>query len=77
VNQPSLHWNHQPNKSNLQELGKNEARTYSIPTIVNGVSKVNSNAKSEQKYSNSIANHINKLRQTINACNKNIKHRII
>jgi hypothetical protein len=82
VNQTSLPRNHHPNKPNLQELRKNEDGTYSIPTIVNSVTKVNCNAKSVQKYSDSIENHINKLRQTINECNKDKyalskKHRII
>ena len=70
MNQASLPWNHQPNKSNLQEPKKNEDGTSSIPTTLNGVTKVNCNAKSQQKYSDSIENHINKLRQTINESNK-------
>jgi hypothetical protein len=82
VNQPSLPRNHQSNKPNLQEPRKNEDGTYSIPTIVNGVTKVNCNAKSEQKYSDSTETRINKLRQTINECNKDKyalskNHRII
>jgi hypothetical protein len=49
---------------------KNEDGTYSILTIVNGVTNMNYNANPEQKYSNSTENRINKLRQTINECNK-------
>ena len=51
--------NHQLNKSNLQEPKKNEDGSYSIPTIVNGVTSVNSNAKLEQKYSDSVEISIN------------------
>jgi len=40
---------------------------------VNGATNVHCNAKSEQKYSDSTENHINKLKQTINECNKD-KH---
>ena len=70
MNLSNLPINHQSDNPNLQEPKKNEDGTYSIPTIVNGVTKVNCNAKSEQKYSDLIENHINKLRQTINECNK-------
>jgi hypothetical protein len=70
VKQPSPQKKHQLNKPNLQEPKKNEDGSYSIPTIVNGVTSVNSNAKLEQKYSDSIEVSINKLRQTINTRNK-------
>jgi hypothetical protein len=70
VNQTSLPRNHQLNKPNLQEPKKNEDGTYSIPTIVKGVTSVNYNAKSEHKYSDSIENSINGLRQSINLYNK-------
>jgi hypothetical protein len=51
-------------------------------SIANGVTNVNLNPKLEPKYSDSIGNLINKLRETINVCNKNKyslskKHRII
>jgi len=62
--------NHQLNKPNLQKPKKNEDGSYSIPTIVNGVTNVNSNAKLERKYCDSLEISINKLRQTINICNK-------
>jgi len=62
--------NHQLNKPNLQEPKKNEDGSYSIPTIVNGVTSVNSNAELEQKYSDSVEININKLRQAITICNK-------
>ena len=82
VKQPSLQMKHQLNKPNLQEPKKNEDGSYSIPTIVNGVTSVNYNAKFEQKYRDSIELSINKLRQTINTCNKDKyalskKHRVI
>jgi len=70
VKQPSLQMNHQLNKPNLQKPKKNEDGSYSIPTIVNGVTNVNSNAKLERKYCDSLEISINKLRQTINICNK-------
>jgi len=70
VNLPSLPRNHQSNKPNLQEPMKNKDGTYSILTIVNGVTNMNYNANPEQKYSDSTENRINKLRQTINECNK-------
>jgi len=44
--------------------------TISVPTIVNGVTKVNCNVKSDQKYSNLTEDCINKLKQTFNECNK-------
>jgi hypothetical protein len=50
---------------------KNEDGTYSILTVVDGVTNVNYNAKSKQKYSDSTENYINKLRHTINEYNKN------
>jgi len=82
VNLPSLPRNHQSNKPNLQEPMKNEDGAYSILTIVNGVTNVNYNSKSEQKYSDSTENRKNKLRQTTNEYNKDKyalskKHRII
>jgi len=49
LKQPSLQMN-QLNNPNLQEPKKNEDGSYSIPTIVNSVTSVNSNAKLEQKY---------------------------
>ena len=70
VKQPSLQMNHQLNNPNLQEPKKDEDGSYSVPTIVNGVTSVNSNAKLEQKYCDSLEISINKLRQTINICNK-------
>ena len=69
VNQPRLPMNHKLNKPNLQEPRKNEDGTYSIPTIVNGVTNVNLNTKFEQKY-DSIGNLINK-EKSFNVCNKN------
>jgi len=57
--------NHQLNKPNLQKPKKNEDGSYSIQTIVNGVTNVNSNAKLEQKYCDSVEISINKLRQTL------------
>jgi len=54
VKQPNLQTNHQLNKPNLQEPKKNEDGSYAIPTILNGITCVNSNAKLEQKYSDSI-----------------------
>jgi hypothetical protein len=62
--------NHQLNKPNPQEPKKNADGSYSIPTIVNGVTSMNYNSKLGQKYSDSIEISINKLRQTINICNK-------
>ena len=41
-----------------------------IPTIINGVTNVNLNPKIEPKYSDSVGNLINKLRETINVYNK-------
>jgi hypothetical protein len=70
VKQPSLQMKHQLNKPNLQEPKKNEDWSYSIPIIVNGVTRVHYNAKLEQKYSDYIELSINKLRQIINTCNK-------
>ena len=40
---------------------------------MNSVTKVNCNVKSDQKYSNSTEDCINKLKQTIDECNKD-KH---
>jgi len=82
VNQPRLPMNHQLNKPNLSEPRTNKEGTCSIPTIVDGVTNVNLNPKFEPKYSDSIGNLINKLRETINVCNKNKyslskKHRIL
>jgi hypothetical protein len=82
MNQPSLPRNHQLNKPNLQEPKKNDDGTNSIPTIVNGVTSVDYNAMSEHKYSDSIENSINELRQSINPYNKgehalSKKHRVI
>ena len=62
--------NHQLNKPNLQEPKKNEDGSYAIPTILNSITCVNSNAKLEQKYSDSVEISNNKLRQAINICNK-------
>jgi hypothetical protein len=70
VKQPSLQMKHQLNKRNLQETKKNEDGLYSIPMIMNGVTRVHYNAKLEQKYSDSIELSINNLRHTINTCNK-------
>jgi hypothetical protein len=70
VKQPSPQKKRQLNKPNLQEPKKNEGGSYSVRTIVNGVTSVNYNAKLEQKYSDSIEVSINKLGQTINTCNK-------
>jgi hypothetical protein len=82
VKQPGLQTNHQPNKPNLQETKKNEDGSYSIPTIVNGVTSVNYNAKLAQNDSDSIEISVNTLKQNINSCNKgehalSKKHRVI
>jgi len=74
--------NHQRNKPNLQEPMNNEDGACLIPTLVNGVTSVNPNPKTEPKYSESTSNLINKLRETINVYNKekcslSKKHRII
>jgi len=60
----------------------NEDGAYLIPTLVNGVTIINLNPKTEPKYSESTCNLINKLRETINVYNKekcspSKKHRII
>jgi len=49
VKQPSPQKKHQLNKPNLQEPKKNKDGSYSIPTIVNGVTSVNYNAKLEEE----------------------------
>ena len=82
MNQPRLQMNHQRNKPNLQEPMNNEDGACLIPTLVNGVTSVNPNPKTEPKYSESTSNLINKLRETINVYNKekcslSKKHRII
>ena len=74
--------NHQRNKPILQEPINNEDGACPIPTLVNGVINVNPNPKTALKYSESTDNLINKLRETINAHNKekcslSKKHRII
>ena len=70
MNQPRLPMNHQLNKPNLQEPRKNEDGACFIPTIVNGVTNVNLNPKTEPKYSDSVGNLINTLRETINVSSK-------
>jgi hypothetical protein len=82
LKQPSLQTNHQPNKTNLQETKKNYDGSYSIPTIVIGVTSVNYDAKLAQNDSDSFEINVNILRQNINSCNKDEhaiskKHRVI
>ena len=82
VNQPRLQMSHHQHKHNLQEPMNNEDGACPIPTLVNGVTSVNSNLKTVPKYRESTDNLINKLRETINVCNKekcslSKKHRII
>ncbi len=71
---------------NLQELGKEDEERCPIPTIVNGVTNVNSSSTYKQKSSNvpndSFNHFINNLLETINEHNKrehssSNKHRII
>lgn len=50
-------------------LGKNEEGTISTPIIVNGVTEVNCNAESDQKYSNSTEDCINKLKRLVTVTN--------
>jgi hypothetical protein len=65
VSQTRLPMSHQLIKPNLQEARKNEDGASFIPTIVNGVTDVNSNPKIEPKCNNSISNLINNLKKTI------------
>jgi hypothetical protein len=60
----------QRNKPNLQEPSINEDRASFIPTIVNGVTNVSSTSMTVPKYSDSMKNLINNLRETINVQNK-------
>ena len=71
---------------NLQELGREDEERRPIPTIVNGVTNMNSSSKYKQKSSNvpndSFNHFINNLLETINEHNKrehssSNKHRII
>ena len=70
MNQPRMQMNHQRNKPNLQEPMNNEDGAYLIPTLVNGVTSINPNPKTELKYSKSTGNLVNKLREIINVYNK-------
>ena len=74
--------NHHRHKPNLQEPMNNEDGACPISTLVNSVTSVNPNPKTAPKYRESTGNVINKLRETINVCNKekcslSKKHRII
>jgi hypothetical protein len=74
---------HQLSKHNLQEPSKNEDGACFIPAIVNGVTNVHLVSEIESKYSDSVSNLINNLRETINVHNQEKcslskkKHRII
>ena len=59
VSQTRLPMTRQLNKTNFQEPSKNEDGACFIPTIVSGVTDVNSNTKIEQKYSDIISNLTN------------------
>jgi len=81
-NQPSLPKIHQPTNPNLPNAKKNEDGTYPIPTIVNGVTSVNLEAKLDHNHSDSVANSIRELSQSIKLCNKDEhvlskKHKVI
>jgi hypothetical protein len=56
--------NQQSNNPNLQTSKENGVQT--IPTVVNGVIRVNNNVKSNQKYTDSIEDSINTLSPLIN-----------
>jgi len=57
-------------KPNLQEPRINEDGACFTPTIVIGVTDLNTNPKIEPKYSDIISNLINNLRETINVNKK-------
>ena len=59
MHQPEPPMNHQLDEPNLQKPRKIEDETYSIPTIVN----MNPNHQFKLKYSNSVTNHINNIRE--------------
>ena len=59
MHQPGPPMNHQLDEPNLQKPKKIEDETYSIPTIVN----MNPNHQFKLKYSNSVTNRINNIRE--------------
>jgi hypothetical protein len=86
VTQNKGHTLHHLDNPNLQEVGRKEDEICPTPTIVNGVTNMNSISKYKQQRSsvpNDSFNHlINNLCETINECNKrehssSKKHRII
>ena len=82
VNQHKRPVIHQRNKHNLHELSINEDKSYYVPTIVNGETKVNYPPVSVQKYSDSTKSLIQNLREIIKVHNKkkvphSKRHRII
>jgi hypothetical protein len=64
VNQQRQTTNQQANNPNLQTSKENKVQT--IPTVVNGVIRVNNNVKSNQKYTDAIEDSINTLSPLIN-----------
>lgn len=71
MNQPRRPMNHQSHEFQLQESAKNEDWVSPIPTIVNGVTNSDCNAKFSRKYNDKIQDTVSKLTETIIACNKN------
>jgi len=64
VSQTRLPMTRQLMKPKLQEPRENEDGACFIPTIVSGVTDMNTNPKIEQKYSDTISNLTNNLRET-------------
>jgi uroporphyrinogen-III decarboxylase len=80
MNQPCWPMNHQSHEFQPQESAKNEDWISPIPTIVNGVTYNDCNAKFSFKYNDKIEDTVSELTETIIAYNKNAvskKHKIV